>query len=68
MQIEDYDQVYALWMTIHGFSIRTIDDSREGVERFLKVVGSLVYPRLMPNASGKAADTPLRMIPASLSL
>ena len=34
MQIEDYDQVYALWMTIHGFSIRTIDDSREGVERF----------------------------------
>ena len=36
MQIEDYDQVYALWTTIHGFSIRTIDDSREGVERFLK--------------------------------
>ena len=36
MQIEDYDQVYALWMTIHGISIRTIDDSREGVERFLK--------------------------------
>ena len=36
MQIEDYDRVYALWMTIHGFSIRTIDDSREGVERFLK--------------------------------
>ena len=36
MQIEDYDQVYALWMTIHGPSIRTIDDSREGVERFLK--------------------------------
>lgn len=36
MQIEDYDQVYALWMTIHGFSIRTIDDSREGVELFLK--------------------------------
>ena len=36
MQIEDYEQVYALGMTIHGFSIRTIDDSREGVERFLK--------------------------------
>ena len=36
MQIEDYDQVYALWMTIHGFSIRTIDDSREGGERLLK--------------------------------
>lgn len=36
MTIEDYDQVYALWMTINGFAIRSIDDSREGVERFLK--------------------------------
>ena len=36
MQIEDYDQVYALWMTIKGFSIRSIDDSRVGVERFLR--------------------------------
>lgn len=36
MTIEDYDGVYALWMTISGFSIRSIDDSREGVERFLR--------------------------------
>ena len=36
MKIEDYDQVYALWMTIKGFGIRSIDDSRIGVERFLK--------------------------------
>ena len=36
MTIEDYDQVYALWMSIHGFSIRSIDDSREGVARFLR--------------------------------
>lgn len=35
MTIEDYDGVKALWMTIHGFAIRSIDDSREGVERFL---------------------------------
>ncbi len=33
---EDYDQVRALWMTIHGFAIRSMDDSREGVERFLE--------------------------------
>lgn len=32
----DYDQVYELWMSIHGFGIRSIDDSREGVLRFLK--------------------------------
>ncbi len=36
MKAEDYDQVKALWMTIHGFGIRSVDDSREGVERFLK--------------------------------
>ncbi len=35
MTIEDYDQVRALWMTIKGFAIRSIDDSRVGVERFL---------------------------------
>lgn len=36
MTEEDYDQVYTLWMKIRGFGIRSIDDSREGVARFLK--------------------------------
>lgn len=36
MTIEDFDQVHALWMTIKGFGIRSIDDSKEGIERFLK--------------------------------
>ena len=36
MTIDDYDGLYALWMTIKGFGIRSIDDSYEGVERFLK--------------------------------
>ena len=36
MTIEDYDAVYALWKSIHGFGIRSIDDSKEGVERFIK--------------------------------
>lgn len=36
MKAEDYEQVYALWQTIHGFGIRSVDDSREGIERFLK--------------------------------
>ena len=36
MTIEDYDGVYELWMTIKGFGIRSIDDSRIGVDRFLK--------------------------------
>lgn len=36
MTIEDYQGLYALWKTIKGFAMRSIDDSREGVERFLK--------------------------------
>ena len=36
MTMKDYDEVYALWMTIKGFGIRSIDDSREGTARFLK--------------------------------
>ncbi len=36
MTADDYDGVRALWMKIKGFGIRSIDDSREGVERFLK--------------------------------
>ncbi len=36
MKAADYEQVYALWKKIRGFGIRSIDDSREGVERFLK--------------------------------
>ena len=36
MEISEYSQVKELWMSIHGFAIRSIDDSYEGVERFLK--------------------------------
>ncbi|MBQ6812021.1 MAG: GNAT family N-acetyltransferase, partial [Agathobacter sp.] len=36
MQIEDYENIYKLWMTIDGFGIRSIDDSFDGVARFIK--------------------------------
>ena len=36
MTMEDYGQVRELWNSIKGFGIRSVDDSREGVERFLK--------------------------------
>lgn len=36
MKIEDYDQVYALWKKIRGFGIRSVDDSKEGIARFLR--------------------------------
>ena len=36
MTIEDYAQVYALWKSIKGFGIRSVDDSKEHVERFIR--------------------------------
>ena len=36
MSIEDYDEVYHLWKKIRGFGIRSVDDSREGIARFLR--------------------------------
>ena len=36
MEIADYEKVHDLWMSIKGFVIRSIDDSKEGVERFLQ--------------------------------
>ena len=36
MREEDYDDVRALWLTIRGFGIRALDDSREDVARFIR--------------------------------
>ena len=36
MTTDDITNVRALWMTIKGFGIRTIDDSEEFVERFIR--------------------------------
>ena len=36
MTIDDYEGVYSLWEKIKGFGLRSVDDSREGIQRFLK--------------------------------
>ena len=36
MTIDDYDQVYALWMSCRNMGFNDKDDSREGIERYLK--------------------------------
>lgn len=36
MTMEDYTKVYELWRKIHGFGLRSMDDSKEGISRFLK--------------------------------
>ncbi len=35
MTIADYEGVYNLWMSIKNFAMRSVDDSRESVARFL---------------------------------
>ena len=34
--MEDYDEVYQLWKSTPGMGLRSMDDSREGIERFMK--------------------------------
>ena len=36
MTIADYDEVRALWMSIPGFGIRALDDSREDIDLFIR--------------------------------
>ncbi len=36
MDIQDYDRVYALWMSCKNMGFNNLDDSREGVERLLR--------------------------------
>lgn len=36
MTIVDYDAVYELWLSCKGMGLNNLDDSREGIERFLK--------------------------------
>ncbi|MBR2836479.1 MAG: GNAT family N-acetyltransferase [Coriobacteriales bacterium] len=35
MSIDDYEEVYAIWEHIHGFALRSIDDSHDYIQRFL---------------------------------
>jgi ribosomal protein S18 acetylase RimI-like enzyme len=36
MDAADYDKIHVLWQTTAGMGLRSLDDSREGIERFLK--------------------------------
>lgn len=36
MMIDDYDEVYALWMSCTGMGLNNLDDSRNGIDAFLK--------------------------------
>ena len=35
MLITDYEKVYSLWMSCKGVGLNSVDDSREGIKKFL---------------------------------
>ncbi len=35
MKIEDYEAVYALWISCKGMGLNNLDDSKDGIRRFL---------------------------------
>ncbi|MDE6201004.1 MAG: GNAT family N-acetyltransferase [Clostridiales bacterium] len=36
MTIEDYSDVYSLWMSCNGMGLNSLDDSKNGIEKFLE--------------------------------
>lgn len=36
MKISDYDSIYNLWTNTPGMGLNSVDDSKEGIEKFLK--------------------------------
>lgn len=35
MTIDDYDEIYNLWLACAGMGLNSIDDSRDGIDRFI---------------------------------
>ena len=35
MTIDDYEKVYSLWLSCKGMGLNDLDDSREGIEKYL---------------------------------
>lgn len=36
MSIEDYDEIYNLWINTPGMGLNSTDDSRKGIEKYIK--------------------------------
>ncbi|MDE6074967.1 MAG: GNAT family N-acetyltransferase [Clostridia bacterium] len=36
MSIADYDEIYALWTACRGMGLNSLDDTKEGIEKFLE--------------------------------
>ena len=36
MKIDDYDEIHQIWTNSNGVTLRAVDDSKEGIDSFLK--------------------------------
>ena len=36
MTIKDYEKVYALWLSCKGMGLNDLDDSRDGIKKYLE--------------------------------
>ena len=50
MNTEDYDRVYALWMSCKNMGFNNLDDSRQGIEKYLKRNPSTCFVAEQDNA------------------
>ncbi|NLI62804.1 MAG: GNAT family N-acetyltransferase [Methanosarcinaceae archaeon] len=52
MTIEDYDAVYELWISCTGMGLNNLDDSKEGIHKFLKRNPETCFVAVQNNIDG----------------
>ena len=57
LTISDYDDIYSLWLSCSGMGLNDIDDSSQGVERFLKRNPETCFVSVENDADGESVIT-----------
>ncbi len=50
MTIDDYDSVYDLWLNTEGMGLNSVDDSRDGIDTYLKRNPTTCFVAISDNA------------------
>ncbi len=49
MKIDDYDEIYNLWMSCAGMGLNNFDDSRDGIDKFINRNPDTCFVALIEN-------------------
>ena len=49
MKIDDYDEIYTLWMSCAGMGLNNFDDSRDGIDKFINRNPDTCFVALIEN-------------------